>query len=92
MKMILTYHPFIPNITMTTAVKSISVSMEFAKLAEDFKISWSEAARVGMGMLLADKGVKDYDNNLNLYRKMRFLQTEIEKMGIKLEKNERINN
>jgi hypothetical protein len=53
-----------------TNVKCISVSAEFDQLARENSISWSEAARVGMSMMLADIGVVEYDNQLNLKRKM----------------------
>ena len=59
-----------------TKIKSISVTHEFDKLAYDNRISWTEAARLGMGILLADKGIKEYDNKLNLHRKMRLYQEE----------------
>lgn len=59
---------------MTTAIKSISVSLEFAKLAEDNKLSWSTAAITGMAMMLGDLGLKEYDNQLNLFRKMQAFQ------------------
>jgi hypothetical protein len=39
-------------------------------LAEQEKVSWTEAARVGMALLLAERGVKEYDNKLNIVRKM----------------------
>jgi len=78
---------------MTTAIKSISISIEFDTLAKEHKISWSKAARVGMSLMLAEEGVKDYDNNLNLFRKMRGYQIELEKLlqkadNIKEAKNE----
>ena len=63
---------------MMTENKCISVSREFADLAKDNHISWSEAARVGMALLLADKGLKEYDNNLNIYRKMQLFKTKAE--------------
>lgn len=55
-------------------IKSISVSPELSKLAKDNKVGWSEAARVGMSLLLAERGVKDFDNSLNVVRKMRIFQ------------------
>ena len=61
-------NPFIS--TMATEIKSISVSKEFADLAREFHLSWSEAAKVGMSVMLGDLGVKKYDNSINLFRKM----------------------
>jgi len=75
-------NPMISN--FGTEIKSISVSRELADQAREHKISWSEAARRGMAMMLADLGVKEYDNNLNLYRKMNFFREELEKAMIKI--------
>jgi len=61
-----------------TEIKSISVSPEFSQLAKDHGISWSEAARVGMSLLLADKDVMPYDNKINLYRKMQIFRQQAE--------------
>ena len=63
---------------MSTVIKSISVSLEFEELAKKNNISWSEASRVGMSVLLADKGIREYDNNLNLYRKMNLFRMKAE--------------
>ena len=63
-----------------TEIKSISVTRELSDMAKDNKVSWSEAARVGMSMLLADLGVKPYDNNLNLKRKVDNLVHEIQRL------------
>lgn len=68
-------HPFLENMTIQ---KCISISREFEDLASEHHISWSEAARVGMAMLLADLGIKEYDNNSNLFRKMRLFQRQAE--------------
>jgi hypothetical protein len=73
---------------MTTAIKSISVSVEFDELAKKYSISWSEAARVGLSLMLADLGVKEYDNNLNLFRKMTYFRQELEKLQIKINQQE----
>ena len=62
-----------------TQIKSISVSDEFNSLAKEYDLSWSEAGRIGMSILLGDKGVVEYDNKLNLKRKMDFFRLEAEK-------------
>ena len=69
---------------MTTAIKSVSVSIEFAELAEKHHLSWTEASRVGMSILLAELGVRDYDNNLNLYRKMMVFKQRAEEALAKM--------
>ena len=68
-----------------TQIKSISVSEEFNQLAKTYNVSWSEAARVGMAILLGDIGVREYDNNLNVYRKMRYYQNRTEEMSKQIE-------
>ena len=68
-----------------TEIKSISVSAEFAMKAKELKLSWSEAARVGMAILLAERGEAEYDNKLNLFRKMNFFKSEAEKSILKVE-------
>jgi hypothetical protein len=70
-------NPFIQH-QMATVIKSISVSLEFNKLAEDNKISFSEAARIGMSLMLAERGIKEYDNNFNLIRRMNFFRQQAE--------------
>ena len=57
-----------------TEIKSISVSREFADLAREYKVSWTEAARIGMSIMLSDMGLVEYDNKLNLVRKMKKFQ------------------
>ena len=69
---------------MTTAIKSISVSLECANLANEHNLSWSEAARVGMALKLAELGVSDYDNSLNLVRKIALLQDQLTKTSEEL--------
>jgi hypothetical protein len=67
-----------------TEIKSISVSTEFSQLAKENNCSWSEAAKIGMSIILAERGVREYDNNLNLYRKMRTFQIKAEEALQKL--------
>ncbi len=53
---------------------SASISQEFWKVAKLNHIGWSEALRVGISMILAERGVGDYDNRLNIFRKMKKFQ------------------
>jgi len=75
-----------------TKVVCCSVSKEFHELCKAYDISFSEALRVGISIVLADIGVREYDNNLNSVKKMRFfvarseeLSKQIEEMKTKLE-------
>jgi hypothetical protein len=65
---------------MVTEIKSISVSPELSQLAEQMRISWTEAARVGMSVMLAEMGVQEYDNDLNLFRKMTSYKQKLEEL------------
>lgn len=58
---------------------TVKISPEMVKLCRENYIKISEATRVGIAMLLAEKGVKEYDNRLNLYRKMVKYQEELQK-------------
>jgi len=44
---------------------TISVSPEFNALRKKFHLSWSEAARKGLSILLAQEGEPRYQNDLN---------------------------
>jgi hypothetical protein len=63
---------------------STTISKELYEKAKQNNISWAEALRTGMSMLLADLGEGEYDNNLNLFRKMRKFQTEAQEALQKL--------
>ena len=53
---------------------SVRISPEFYQLCKQHHIKFSEAIRVGIAMILAEKGVKDYDNSLTLVRRCNELQ------------------
>ena len=76
---------------MGREIKSISVSREFVDLALEHRISWTEAARVGLSILLAEKGVKPYDNNLNIKRKLDNLINEVQLLNKKNSSNVEVN-
>lgn len=61
-----------------TIITSISISPEFQAKAKSLKLSWSEAARIGMSILLAERGAGEYDNKLNLFRKMTLFRQQAE--------------
>lgn len=47
---------------------SVTMSPEFYNLSRQHNISFSEAIRVGISILLSEKGVSEYDNRLNISR------------------------
>lgn len=49
---------------------SVLVSQEFYKLCKEHHIKFSEAIRTGIGVMLAERGVREYDGNLNFFRKL----------------------
>jgi len=57
---------------------TVKISPQFYDLAKKSSIKFSEAMRVGLSILFAEKGIKEYDNKLNLYRKMQQFRTMAE--------------
>lgn len=53
-----------PGMIQTTVL----ISPQFNDLRKEHHITLSEAVRVGISMILAERGVADYDNSLNLVR------------------------
>jgi hypothetical protein len=53
-----------------SVVVSVSISPEFWEMAKNNHISWSEAMRVGLSVIFGDLGIIEYNNNINLYRRM----------------------
>lgn len=68
-----------------TVVKSVSIGLEMFNLADMHKISLSEAVKVGISVLLAEKGELKYQNNLNYQRKIENMAQIIAEMSAKLE-------
>ena len=52
---------------MTRAIAT-TISEDFYKLAKDNHIKWCEALRVGLSVLFGEKGIRGYDNSLNMSR------------------------
>ena len=48
---------------------SIRINPEFYELCKKHRIQFSEAIRVGIAVMLAEKGVAEYDNKLNIVRR-----------------------
>lgn len=75
---------------------SVLISPEFYKLCKEQKIRFSEALRVGISIILAERGIQDYDNSLNIVRRVndlkqkaaQYAQTAAD-MENKLEKEEK---
>ena len=70
---------------MTTAIKSISLSLGFCALQEKYKISLSEAVRVGLSVMLAEMGEPQFLNRINLGRKVQRMAQVIDDLSKQLE-------
>ena len=66
-------------------IRSVSLSYEFDALCRKYEISLSEAMRVGISLILAERGEADYDNSLNISRKLILLREELERVSNELE-------
>lgn len=75
---------------MTTAIKSVSVGLELLSWVEKYKISLSEAVRVGVSVILAEMGETEFLNRVNLGRKVQKMAAVIEDLNQKLEKFENV--
>jgi hypothetical protein len=64
---------------------SVSMPLEFHQIAKQYNVNLSEAVRVGIGIILAERGVKDYDSNLNISRRILEREKKIKALVDKLE-------
>ena len=67
-------------------IRTVSISKEQNDSIDEQHLSPTEIFRVGLGMILAERGVKDYDSNLNLYRKMIGFRDIVQDLSTKLDK------
>jgi hypothetical protein len=66
---------------VTTSVK---ISPEFHRLCYQHNLSFSEAMKIGISLMLAEREVIPYDNNLNLMRRMILVQKKLEETSQEL--------
>ncbi len=52
-----------------SVMTSVRISPEFYELCKKNRIQFSEAMKVGISIMLAERGVSEYDNNLNIVRR-----------------------
>ena len=73
---------------------TVLLSPQFNDLRKKYHITLSEAVRVGISMILAERGVEEYDNKLNISRKINLIRQELETKSNELEelKNKNENN
>ena len=77
------------GLAVPTIRTSVLVSPEFYALAKLHHVQFSEALRVGMGILFAERGLADYDNRLTLVRRLSLLREKLEETSQKLEELEK---
>ena len=64
---------------------SVRLSPEFHDLMVEHNISFSEAIRVGASLMFAELGISEYDNNLNIIRKINLIRQQLEEKSNELE-------
>lgn len=85
------YDNLLKESKLGSVMTSVRISVDFFNLCKDNKIKFSEAMRVGIGILLAERGIRQYDNHLNVYRKMTRYQQLAEEAGQKADElNEKL--
>jgi len=62
-----------------------TLDLAIAQKAREHKIQWSEAMRVGIGVILAERGDDTYVSSLNVYRKINRLTEILEQTTKQLE-------
>jgi len=67
---------------------SVELTPEFYNLCVTNHIRFVDAMRTGVSVLLAESGVQEYDNRLNVYRQMRSYQEKLESALKRLEELE----
>lgn len=50
---------------------SVKISPEFYDLCKRHQVRFSEAIKVGISILLSERGLQEYDNRLNIVRRYR---------------------
>jgi|TARA_Y100000310_G_C20702423_1_gene831089 hypothetical protein len=69
-------------------VTSVRVTFEQYELCQKYKITFSAACRAGIGLLLAERGLKEYNSHLNIMRRMGVMREELEKKSRELHETE----
>jgi hypothetical protein len=49
-------------------IVSASISKEFHEMAMERGISWTEAMKIGLAIIFAERGIRDFVNELNVAR------------------------
>ena len=63
---------------------SVTISPTFFNLCKQHNIIFSEALRVGISLILAERGIADYDNSLNLSRQLKITEQKFAEINDEL--------
>lgn len=55
---------------------SVKLSPEFYNLSKEHHVSFTEAMRVGISIILAERGIGEYDNSLNIVKRIKELKVK----------------
>ena len=64
---------------------SVTLSPEFFNLAKTHRVGFTEATRIGLALIFAERGITEYDNKLNIYRRMKVYQQKVEELVAEME-------
>jgi hypothetical protein len=64
---------------------SVLITPEFYSQCKSLHIKFSEAMRAGISIILAERGITAYDNNLNIYRKTEQIRLKLEEVSKELQ-------
>lgn len=73
--------------TIKTTVKSVSVSDDMLVLAQRYRISLTEATRVGLAVLLSEEGCVDFINRTNVGRRIDLMTRRINELSQTVQEN-----
>ena len=72
------------NKGMGRIVTSVTISPEFFQIAKELNITFTEAIRVGLSLMFAERGIKEYDNDLNICRRAEMIRLKLEETSQEL--------
>lgn len=70
---------------MAKIVISTTIDAELWRKAKNYNIMWSEALRVGIGVILSERGDSSYNGQVNVLRKIRAFQERLQEMSKSVE-------
>ena len=65
---------------------SVNVSPQFHRLCREHRIRFSDAMKIGISIILAERGIMEYNNDLNIVRKRTLMAKQIQDMADEIAK------